>query len=182
MNRKKPSQGVIGLSAIILLLIGCGVIAPAQPTELATSTPISQSSAPTAQPVEDTPAAVATSTPISQSSAPTDYVLVPMDCIVFHSGWEGIVVAPGVTKPTSGIVVAFTCNGKDVEIADKTIADGYIETRDFGRMGIRFRSQAQTIGAGEYMKIAEGYSLPEPSVETYILSSMLTDFTNQYSK
>lgn len=152
MNRKGFSQRTVSIVLVILFLVGC--------------------SAP----------ATATSIPIRQPSATTDYVLVPMDCVVSHSGWEGIVVAPGVTKPTSGTVVAFECNGKGVEIANKTIADGYIETKDFGKIGIRFGSQVQTVGAGEYMKLAEGISLPERAIEIYIQSSNLKDFTDQYPK
>jgi len=152
MNQKAFLQRSASVVLIILFLVGC--------------------SAPS----------TATSIPIQQPSATTDYVLVPMDCVVSHSGWEGIVVAPGVTKPTSGIVVAFECNGKDVEIANKTIADGYIETKDFGKIGIRFGSQVQTIGAGEYISLAEGISLPEQAIEIYVLSSMLEDFTNRYPK
>ena len=91
-------------------------------------------------------------------------------------------VAPGVTKPTSGTVTAFECNGKDVELTSDTITDGYIETKDFGKIGIRFASQVQTVGAGEYMNLVEGISLPEPAVEVYVLSSMLKDFTDRYSK
>lgn len=96
--------------------------------------------------------------PIPQPSAMTD-------CIVAQSGWEEIVVAPGVTKPISGTVVALACNGKGVEIANKTIADGYIEAKDFGKIGIRFGSQIQTVGAGEYIQLTEGISLPEPAIE-----------------
>ena len=47
MNTIKLSQWVIILIAILLLLVGCGGKAPdQQPTAVATSTPISQSSAP----------------------------------------------------------------------------------------------------------------------------------------
>jgi hypothetical protein len=152
MKQKAFSQRSASVVLIILFLVGC--------------------SAP----------ATATSIPIQQPSATMDYVLVPMDCVVSHSGWEGSVVAPGVTKPTNGIVVAFECNGKDVEIANKTIADGNIETKDFGKIGIRFGSQVQTIGAGEYISLAEGISLPEQAIEIYVLSSMLEDFTNRYPK
>ncbi len=152
MNHKGFSQRTVSIGLVILFLVGCSA-----PT--------------TAMPI-----------PISQPSATTDYVLVPMDCVVTHSGWEGIVVAPGITKPTSGTVVSLECNGKDVEIANRTIADGYIETKDFGKIGFRFESQIQTVGAGEYMSLAEGYSLPERAIEIYIQSSNLKDFTNRYPK
>lgn len=123
-----------------------------------------------------------TSNPNEQPGAVDEYVLAPIDCIVSHSSWRGTVVAPGVTKPTSGTVTAFECNGKAVELTSDTITDGYIETKDFGKIGIRFASQVQTIGAGEYMDVAEGISLPEPAIEVYVLSSVLKDFTTQYSK
>jgi hypothetical protein len=82
----------------------------------------------------------------------------------------------------SGTVTAFECNGKDVELTSDTITDGYIETKDFGKVGIRFASQVQTVGAGEYMDVAEGISWPEPAIEVYVLGSVLKDFTDQYSK
>ncbi|MBI5294266.1 MAG: hypothetical protein HY869_02240 [Chloroflexi bacterium] len=152
MNQKGFLQRAIIIALVFLFMVGCSA--------LATSTQV----------------------PIQQPSATTDYVLAPMDCVVSHSGWEGIVVAPGVVKPASGTVVAFECNGKDVEIANTTIVDGYIETKDFGKIGIRFGSQVQTVGAGEYMQLAEGITLPEQAIEIYILSSLLEDFTNRYSK
>ena len=116
-----------------------------------------------------------------QPAAADEYVLASIDCIVSHSSWRGTVVAPGVTKPTSGTITAFECNGKEVALASDTITDGYIETRDFGKVGIRFASQVQTVGAGEYMDLAEGISLPEPAVEVYVLNSMLKDI-DRYSK
>jgi len=126
--------------------------------------------------------AAGTSIPSGQPAASDEYALVPIDCVVSHSSWRGTVVSPGVTKPTSGTVTAFECNGKAVELTSDTITDGYIETRDFGKIGIRFASQVQTVGAGEYMDLAEGISLPEPAIEVYVLSSMLKDFTDRYSK
>lgn len=165
MNRKEFLQQIVSLGLVIFFLVGC--------------------SAPATAPVPATaPAkATATSIPIPQPSATaTGYVLVPVDCVVTHSGWEGIVVDPGITKPTSGIVVKLECNGKDVEIANKTIADGYIETSDFGKIGIRFGSQIQTVGAGEYIELAEGISLPQRAIEIYIQGSKVKDFTNRYPK
>jgi hypothetical protein len=165
MNKKGFLQLIVSTGLIFLFLVGCSVPATV------TTSPIPQPAATTVSP-----------SPIPQPSATSDYVLVPIDCIVTHSGWEGIVVASGVTKPTTGIIVAFQCNGKDVGLANTSIADGYIETKDFGKIGIRFASQIQTIGAGEFMKVAEGFSLPERASEVYVQNSMQKNFTNQYPK
>lgn len=152
MNLKGFLQLTVSISLIILFLVGCSAVATATPN------------------------------PIPQASTAADYVLVPINCVVNHSGWKGVVVEPGVDKPTSGTAVTFECNGKEVEIANTTISDGYIETKDFGKIGIRFASQVQTVGAGEYTDVAAGYSLPEQVIEVYIQQSMLKDFTNRYSK
>ena len=152
MKAKGFLQQAAGVVLIALFLVGCGA-----------------------------PAAGA-SNPGGQPAAADEYALAPIDCIVSHSSWRGTVVSPGVTKPTSGTVTALECNGKDVELTSDTITDGYIETKDFGKVGIRFASQVQTVGAGEYMDLAEGISLPEPAIEVHVLSSMLKDFTDRYAK
>lgn len=108
-------------------------------------------------------------------SSDDQYVQVTAKCVVNHSGYTGIIVAPGVSKPTEGTVVSLECNGEKVEISNNTIVDGYIETKEFGKIGVRFGSMVATVGAGDSISVAEGRSLPQPAI-VYVHKSKQKDF------
>jgi hypothetical protein len=90
-------------------------------------------------------------------------------------------VAPGVSKPTEGEVATFQCNGKAVAVSSATIVDGHIETKDFGKVGVRFGSMVATVGAGDYVSVAEGIVLPERAIEVYVQKSQEKAFVERFS-
>lgn len=110
------------------------------------------------------------------------YVLVPVKCVVYHSGYKGVIVSPGVSKPTEGTVVSLDCNGKKIEISSKAIVDGYIETKEFGKIGVRFGSMVATVGAGDFTSVRKGSSVPERAIEIYVQKSKQKDFIALISK
>ena len=89
-----------------------------------------------------------------QSSHAGEYVPVKVDCTVYQSGYKGKVVAPRISVP-SGKVVRLQCNEKDVEITSNDMVDGYISTKAFGKVKVRFESDILTVGAGDFMSVAE---------------------------
>lgn len=107
-----------------------------------------------------------------------EYVRIPLECIVIHSGYEAIVVSPGVSKPT-GKLVALKCNGKIIETMDNKIIDGFIETKDFGKIAIRFNSMISTVGAGDFTAVPEGGKVPEKALDFYVHKSKQEKFTSQ---
>ncbi|MBC8874264.1 MAG: hypothetical protein H8E44_32920 [Planctomycetes bacterium] len=115
-------------------------------------------------------------------SSKGQYVLVGVKCVVYHSGYEGIIVAPGVLKPTGGTVVSLECNGKKVDILDEAIADGFIETKEFGKIGVRFGSMVTTVGAGDFTSVGEGTSVPEQAIEVYVEESEQKNFMDLFAK
>lgn len=151
-----------------------------QPVSTPTPATIDQ---PTPVQVADTPASTA-ETEVAQpdtpepASAPSNdqYVQVDADCIVYHQGHRGEIVEPGVSKPTEGKVVSLECNGKTIEVTDGTIVDGFFVTQEFGKIGIRFPSAAMTVGAGDFINVAEGFTLPERASAVYVDSSTQAGF------
>ena len=117
------------------------------------------------------------------SKFPEDqYVLVPVKCVVHHSGYKGIIAAPGVSKPMKGTVVSLECSERKVEISNNAIVDGYIETKDFGKIGVCFGSMVATVGAGDFISVREGRSIPVQAIEVYVHKSKEKDFMSLFSK
>ncbi len=107
------------------------------------------------------------------------YVPVKAKCVVYHSGYEGIVVAPGVSEPT-GKISKFECNGKDVEIASPEMAKGIIVTKAFGKVRVHFGSMIATIGAGDFTAVPDGHTIPEQTVEVAVQKSTVESFKSQF--
>ena len=120
-------------------------------------------------------------TSIKNKNPLDEYVRIPVECIVIHSGYEGIVVSPGVSKPT-GTLVELKCNGKIIETMDNKIIDGFIETKDFGKVAIRFNSMISTVGAGDFTAVPEGGKVPEKALDFYVHKSIQEKFNSQIVK
>jgi len=63
-----------------------------------------------------------------------------------------------------------------VEISSQAIVEGQIETIEFGPIGVRFSSAVPTVGAGDFISVQEGSSLPERAIEVYVQKSREDDF------
>lgn len=111
-----------------------------------------------------------------------EYVVVPVDCVVAHSGYEGIVVAPAVSKPVKGIVVGFSCNEQEVEIVSDAFVDGCFETAEFRDICVRFRSMVSTVGAGDFTGVPPGVSVRKWAVEVLVRRSVDEAFRSRFSK
>jgi len=115
-------------------------------------------------------------------SAEKEYILIPVKCTIHHSGYKAVIVSPGVAKPLEGTVVSLECNGQDVELSGDSIIDGHIETKNFGKIGVRFGSMITTVGAGDFTAVPPGKSIQEPVVEIYIEKSKQEEFMSKYSE
>ncbi len=110
-----------------------------------------------------------------------EYVPVKADCVVYHSGYKGTIVAPGVSQP-SGTVAELQCNGKDVELASKDMVDGIILTKAYGKVKVRFSSMIATVGAGDFSSVQNGKTAPERVRDISVQRSAVKSFTAQFSK
>jgi hypothetical protein len=104
------------------------------------------------------------------------HVQVSVQCVVYHSGYRGEIMSPGVSKPTEGTIESLKCNGKKVGLANNRITDGFIETEAFGKIGIRFASMVLTRGAGDSTSVAKGTTAEEKAIEVYVKESMQKSF------
>ena len=116
-----------------------------------------------------------------QSAYAEEYVPVKVNCTVYHSGYKGTVVAPRISVP-SGKVVKLECNGKDVDITNNDMVDGYIATKAFGKVKVRFESDILTVGAGDFILVQEGVSIPERAKDVSVPKSTVKTFTADFSK
>jgi hypothetical protein len=115
----------------------------------------------------------------AQSSA-DELVPVKANCIVYHSGYDGIVVAPGVSEP-SGTVASLKCSGKKVEITSSKMVKGIILTKDFGKVKVHFSSMVATVGAGDFTSDpGNGRSLPERVINMSVEKSEIDRFMTQF--
>jgi hypothetical protein len=108
--------------------------------------------------------------------------LVPVkaDCIVYHSGYDGVIVAPGVSEP-SGTVASLKCGGKKVEITSTKMVKGIILTKDFGKVKVHFASMVATVGAGDFTSDpGNGRSLPERVINMSVQKSAADRFMAQF--
>lgn len=110
-----------------------------------------------------------------------EYVPVKANCVVYHSGYEGKIVAPGVSEP-SGKIARLECNGKDVEISSKDMAGGFIATKAYGKVKVRFGSMVATVGAGDFTSVPEGKTAPERVKDISVEKSAAKGFMDQFSK
>lgn len=121
------------------------------------------------------PAEVATKSKTNGEGSPAgSYVLVKADCTVYHTGYEGIVIAPGVSEP-SGKVTRLECNGKDVELTLHTMDHGIIYTQAYGPVKVHFGSMVATIGAGDFTSTG-GKAVPERAVDIAVQKSEVESF------
>jgi len=120
---------------------------------------------------------------LAQVSAPGPDVYVPIkaNCIVYHSGYEGKIVAPGVSEPT-GTVAKLECSGKDVEIADNKMVAGIIVTKTYGKVKVHFGSMIATVGAGDFTSVAPGNTASERVRDISVERSTAQSFTAQFGQ
>lgn len=114
-------------------------------------------------------------TSIKNKNPMEEYVQIPIECTVIHSGYEGIVVSRGLSKPT-GTLVELQCNGKIIETLNNKITDGFIDTKNFGKVAVRFYSMIATIGAKDFAAVPEGGKVPEKVLEFYVHKSKQEEF------
>lgn len=55
-------------------------------------------------------------------------------------------VRNGVSKPISGEVGEFICNGQSIELLSQKVEDGYILTKEWGKVGVRFSTSVSAMG------------------------------------
>ena len=163
MNRRRVLLCALCLASVALVTVACGSAPASAPGSAPASSPIP-------------------STAVPAGSSADQTVLVAAQCVLYHSGYEGITVASKILKPTKGTAVSLECNGKKIELADKTIVDGNVETKDFGKIGIRFASMITTVGAGDYTSVKEGFSLPEQVIQLYVQAAKQKDFAAAIAK
>ena len=86
-----------------------------------------------------TPQNVTPGRPAASDAKPaaTEWVPVKANCIVYHSGYVGTIVAPSVSEP-SGTVGSLECGGKNVEITSKEMVKGIILTKEYGKVKVHF--------------------------------------------
>ena len=114
---------------------------------------------------------------VAETSA-SSYVSVKANCVVYHTGYRGIVVAPGVSEP-SGTVARLECNGKDVEIASSEMANGVIITKEYGKVKVHFGSMVATVGAGDFTSTG-GNTVPERAIDIAVQKSAVARFMAQF--
>lgn len=119
----------------------------------------------------------ASNTKVAENSA-SSFVLVKVNCTVYHKGYEGIVVSPGVSEP-SGTVARLECNGKDVEIASGEMSKGVIITKDYGEVKVHFESMIATVGAGDFTA-TNGNTVPERAIDVAVKKPAVARFTAQF--
>ncbi len=117
----------------------------------------------------------------SGSTGSDAYVPIKANCIVYHSGYEGTIVAPGVSEP-AGTVAKLECNGKDVEIADSKMVAGIIATKTYGKVKVHFGSMVATVGAGDFTSVAPGKTAPERVRDISVEKSAAQSFTAQFGQ
>jgi hypothetical protein len=121
---------------------------------------------------------------LAQVSTPTGsdaYVPIKANCIVYHSGYKGTIVAPGVSEPT-GTVAKLECNGKNVEIANNNMVGGIIVTKTYGKVKVHFGSMVATVGAGDFTSVAEGKTAPERVRDISVDSRQAESFKDQFQQ
>jgi hypothetical protein len=62
------------------------------------------------------------------------------------SGYSGIVDPDGV-KPTGGTIVEFFCEGHVLELESNQFEGGFVSTKDYGKIKIRFPSSLTSGGS-----------------------------------
>jgi hypothetical protein len=74
-----------------------------------------------------------------------DYVKVDLSELAFSFRCFGhqVVPAPEGAKPIGGEVEEFTCEGRTLELASKHFEDGFIVTKEYGKIKVRFSFSPQ---------------------------------------
>ncbi len=154
---------------VILVMIACkSSVNPQNTTPIQASTSGSNS------------AAVGQGSPTAaDSSLAAEWVPVKANCIVYHTGYDGTIVARDVSEPT-GTLARFTCNGKNVEIASKKMVKGIILTKDYGNVKVHFMSMIATVGAHDFTTVGEGHALPERVIDMSVQNSAVERFRAQF--
>ena len=67
-------------------------------------------------------------------------MLGPQDvrCGITHFTYDGVMDGPRWVKPMSGKVGLFLCENQKIELASPNFEDGFILTRDYGKVKVRF--------------------------------------------
>ncbi len=67
-------------------------------------------------------------------------ILGPRDvrCGITNFSYDGVMDGPRMVKPMSGKVGLFLCENKKIELASPNFEDGFIITRDYGKVKVRF--------------------------------------------
>lgn len=71
-----------------------------------------------------------------------DYKLIDQEeinCEIRDFYYNGVVASDGV-KPIGGEIGEFSCNGKVLQLTMKKFDDGFVVTKDYGKIMIRFDS------------------------------------------
>ncbi|HHH48320.1 MAG TPA: hypothetical protein ENK51_05470 [Gammaproteobacteria bacterium] len=75
------------------------------------------------------------------AAAEDDYQLLgPQDvrCGITNFTYDGVLDGPRLVKPMSGKVGLFLCENQKIELASPDFEDGFILTRDYGKIKVRF--------------------------------------------
>jgi len=68
------------------------------------------------------------------------HMLGPQDvrCGITNFTYDGVMDGPRLVKPMSGKVGLFLCENQKIELASPNFEDGFILTRDYGKIKVRF--------------------------------------------
>jgi hypothetical protein len=162
-----PVFRCVAVFGVILAMVGCKSSVNPQNT-----TPVPSNA--------KTPSAGQGGARVGDGSLPTEWVPVKANCIVYHSGYDGTIVAPGVSEP-SGTVGSLKCGGKIVEITSKEMVKGVILTKEYGKVRVHFASMVSTIGAGDFTSDpGGGRTLPERVIDMSVQKSAAESFSAQF--
>lgn len=59
-------------------------------------------------------------------------------CGITNFSYDGVMEGPRMVKPMSGKVGLFLCENQKIELASPNFEDGFILTRDYGKIKVRF--------------------------------------------
>lgn len=79
----------------------------------------------------------------------TEYKFVPpseLEFTIEDFNYEAMVGKGGTAVPIGGNIGKLLCNGKEIELANTEFEDGFIVTKDFGRIQVLFSSSLTRTG------------------------------------
>jgi hypothetical protein len=130
MNNWKVFRLILPFGLFLMLSAACNLVEP-----IATETPTPPT--PTALPITTSPAC-GTIVTLAEKGPPPKFGETKIAVELIQYNYLGIVAGDGLVKPQGGSIEKVLVAGKDVALTRHDFSEGYIHTKEFGRIEVLF--------------------------------------------